>query len=157
MLSYRRAGAGRPRWATGALILMLAAAAAGVYTWQSLRGSCDVAAVDHASALLLKQLDRFDHAYQFTTSASPASLVRPVAELQQLHMDTRQVTVPACLETAKQELAGYMGAVIRAFLAYGAQEPDDSIRALLEQSDVHYGNFLTELEAVDRCAPFCLR
>lgn len=142
--------------AASALFVLFLVATAGSFTWYSLQRSCEVDAVKEASTILVRQRDRFDHTYQFATSASQNSVVRPVAELQQILMDTQEVPVPACLRTGKNELVNYMGAVIRAFLAFGAQEADATIRGLLDQSDAHYDNFSTELEAVHECAPFCI-
>ena len=71
-------------------------------------------------------------------------------------MDTQEVGVPACMQTAKTELINYMDAVIRAFHAFGALEADETIRGLKNQSEKHYDNFITELEAVNECAPFCI-
>ena len=132
------------------------AAAIGVYAWYALARPCDVSAVEKASALLIRQRDRYDHSYQFATSASADAIVRPVAELQQILMDTQEVVVPVCMQTAKDELIEYMSIVIRAFVAYGAQEADAAVRELIEQSEVNYDNFAVELDAVHKCAPFCL-
>lgn len=140
-----------------ALIVVLIVAAVGIYTWYYLHNTCEVNAVKDASALLVSQRNRYDHAYQFATSASRTSLVRPVLTLQQILMDTKEVVVPACMQTAKTELINYMGIVIRAFLAFGAGEADATIRDLITQSETHYDNFTTELEAVNKCAPFCIR
>lgn len=118
--------------------------------------ACDEQAVGRASAFLVRQRDSFDHSYQFATSASPDAVVRPVAELQQILMDTLAYPIPACLRTAKNELVQYMSAVIHAFLAYGAQEPPGRIQDWLEQAEGHYLNFSPELEAVNRCTPFCI-
>ena len=71
-------------------------------------------------------------------------------------MDTQQVAVPVCMRTAKNELIDYMGTVIRAFQAFGAQEDDIAVRDLINQSETHYDRFKTELDAVRECAPFCL-
>lgn len=57
------------------------------------------------------------------------------------------------MQTAKDELTSYMETVIRAFLAFIAQEPDAMVRNLIDQSEVHYNNFAAKLEAVNRCAP----
>lgn len=138
------------------IIVLLLVAAVGASTWYSLQSSCEVDAVREASALLVRQRNSYDHTYQFATSASRTSLVHPVTALQQILMDTQDVPVPACMQTAKNELIHYMGAVIRAFQAFGAQEADAVIRDLLDQSDRHYDNFSTELEAVNKCAPLCL-
>lgn len=127
-----------------------------MYLWYSLARPCDVSAVEKASALLIRQRDRYDHSYQFAASASADAIVRPVAELQQILMDTQEVVVPVCMQTAKDELIEYMGVVIRAFVAYGAQEADAAVRELIEQSEAHYDNFAVELDAVNKCAPFCL-
>jgi hypothetical protein len=113
--------------------------------------------VNQASAFLVRQRDSFDHSYQFATSATQEAIVRPVAELQQILMDTLEYSVPDCMRTGKNELIRYMGAVVRAFLAYGAQEPETTIRNWLDQSGEHYENFSMELEAVNRCAPLCIR
>jgi hypothetical protein len=142
--------------AVAAFFAVLMIAAFGVYAWHALVRPCDVGAVEKASALLVRQRDRYDHSYQFATSASADAIVRPVAELQQILMDTQDVVVPACMQTAKVELINYMGTVIRAFVAYGAQEADMAVRELIDQSETHYDNFASELEAVNKCAPFCL-
>jgi hypothetical protein len=113
-------------------------------------------AVKEASARLVRQRDSYDHTYQFATSASRDAVVRPVAELQQILMDTQDVAVPACMNLAKAELIDYMGTVIRAFQAFGAQETDAIVRDLIDASEKHYDNFTAELDAVNACTPFCI-
>jgi hypothetical protein len=71
-------------------------------------------------------------------------------------MDTQAVDVPLCMQTAKHELLDYMATVIRAFQAFGVGEQNATIRDLLGQSDRHYTNFRKELDAVNKCAPFCI-
>jgi flagellar basal body-associated protein FliL len=142
-------------WAGIGVVVTLLSAGVGVYVWFSLAQPCELSAVEKASMLLIRQRDRYYHSYQFATSASADAIVRPVAELQQILMDTQEVVVPACMQTAKDELIVYMRTVIRAFAAYGAQEADAAVRELIEQSDMHYENFAVELEAVSKCAPFC--
>jgi hypothetical protein len=138
------------------LLLILLVAATSTYAWYSIYRACEVSAVEKASVLLVRQRDRYDHTYQFATSASRDATVRPVAELQQILMDTQQVGVPVCMQTAKDELIDYMGTVIRAFDAFGAQETDSTVRELINQSETHYDNFATEVEAVKACAPLCI-
>ena len=140
-------------WPAVALILILIFAF-GAYTFQR---SCDVNEVKEASARLIRQRNSYDHSYQFATSVSPTAIVRPVAELQQILMDTQDIPVPVCMQTAKEELVNYMGIVIHAFLAFGAQEPESAVRDLIEQSNAHYNNFDREMDAVHQCAPYCFR
>lgn len=137
-------------------VLILVAVAVGVYAWYSLIRPCEANLVERASVRLIDQRDRYDHTYQFATSASPDAVIRPVAELQQILMDTQDVAVPACMQAAKTELVHYMGTVIHAFLAYGAQEPETTVRDLILESETYYDNFNTELEAVKECAPLCI-
>ena len=146
---------GRRVWTSfGALVLL--AAAVGLYGLFFVRAACEVPAVERASFLLVHQMERFDHSYQFATSAAPDKIVRPLAELQQIMMDTQTVEVPGCLRTAKEDLVGYMGTVVQAFLAYQAQEAD-LVRDLMGQSDTHYEDFHLEMEKVMECAPWCFR
>ena len=140
-----------------ALIVLLLVTGAGAYTWFNLQRSCEVQAVEEASALLVVQTKRYDDVYQVATNAFQTSIDPPVLTLQQIFMDTQEVVVPACLQTAKKELINYMGTVIRALRAYAAQETEATIRDLVTQSNRHYGNFFTELDAVKECAPLCLR
>lgn len=137
-------------------VLVLLAAAVGLYAFFFVRASCDLEAVERASFLLLHQMERFDHSYQFATSAAPDKIVRPLAELQQIMMDTQTVEVPGCLRAAKMDLVAYMGTVVRAFLAYQAQEAD-LVRDLVGQSDTHYEEFHVEMGQVMECAPWCFR
>ena len=138
----------------GALVLL--AAATGLYALFFVRGACEIQAVERASFLLVHQMERFDHSYQFATSAAPDKIVRPLAELQQILMDTQTVEVPGCLQAAKADLVAYMGTVVRAFLAYQAQEAE-LVRDLVGQSDTHYEEFHVEMDQVKECAPWCFR
>lgn len=139
----------------GILMILLIVAAVSTYTWYHLYSPCGVKAVEEASSLLLIQMKRYDKEYQFAATAPSTSIVHPVTVLQQIFMDTQEVVVPACMQTAKSELVNYMGTVIRAFLAFGAQEAKSTIRDLVNQSQTHYDNFYTELEVLNKCAPFC--
>jgi len=138
------------------LIVMFIVAAVGTYTWYHLRSSCEVNAVQDASTLLVSQAKRYDDIYQVATSASQDSVVLPVTMLQQILMDTQEVDVPDCMQTVKNELIEYMRTVIRALLAFGAREPDATVRDLITKSDEHYENFFVELEVVTKCAPLCI-
>ena len=138
-------------------LALLIAAAAGVFVWYAVVRPCESEAVAEASALLLSQLRRYDDVYQVATAATPASSVIPASVLQQILMDTDQVDVPACLQTAKAELVNYMGVVIQAFQAYGSQESDTVVRDLISESETHLVIFRTELKEIEACAPYCWR
>jgi hypothetical protein len=125
------------RVAASVLILFIIVAALGAYTRYALILSCDVGAVNQASAFLVRQRDSFDHSYQFATSATQEAIVRPVAELQQILMDTLEYSVPDCMRTGKNELIRYMGAVVRAFLAYEAGAAPAGRVRLRAVHDVH--------------------
>jgi hypothetical protein len=86
-----------------------------------------------------------------------SGLGAPLYKLQQIFVDTQAVAVPVCMQTAKNELLNYMRTVFRAFRAFGAGEEDVTIRDLVNESNIYYGNFNAELEAVTKCAPFCIR
>jgi hypothetical protein len=116
-----------------------------------------VDAVKEASTYLATQLKSYDDLAQVATTASRTTLDYPVNGLKQIFLDTQELDVPVCMRSARQELTTYMGIVIQAFLAYRDGEPDTTIRDLLVQSNTHYENFHTELEAVNKCAPFCIR
>lgn len=151
-----RTRSNRRLWLVGAVVVLLVLVSAGGYTSYYVQSSCEVRAVERASTRLLQQLDSFDHSYQFAVTASRRAIVRPVEELQQIFMDTQQVKSPACMQTAKGELLDYMETVIRAFVAYGANQPDSAVRSLIDVSDTHYDNFRRELRAVGECAPLCI-
>ena len=142
-------------WPATIVLVFLIATVVGTYAWFSLMNRCEVNAVEDASALLLSQMKRYDKEYQFTATVPYTSLMHPLRVLQQIHVDTEEVVVPACLQTAKNELVSYMRAVIRAFRAYEAQEANGTIRDLIDESEAHYDNFTAELEAVKECAPYC--
>jgi hypothetical protein len=144
-------------WVAGVLVVLLTVLAVGVYTWYVLPVSCEVGAVEEASTILISLVKRYDDVYQSATAATQTSVVVPVVVMQQLLMDTQQVAVPACMQTAKTELLNYMRTVIRAFRAYSAQETNIVVRGLIDQSETHYANFSTELKAVKKCAPYCIR
>lgn len=143
-------------WLTSALIVVFLVAAAGMYAWFFVYNPCEVEAVQDASAFLAGQLNTYDQVYQVATTASRTAPDHPVNTLKQIFMDTQQVPVPACMRTAKHELMNYMGTVISAFQAYRAGEADAAVVSLIRESDAQYENFHAELEAVNKCAPYCL-
>lgn len=140
----------------GIIVGLLLAAAVGAYAWFFLIHPCELNVVEEASEILFSQLDRYEDVYQVAINASPSSVVLPVSVLQQILMDTQQVTVPFCMQTAKAELLNYMRVIIRAFDAYAAREPAETVRGLVDKAVTHLHNFDTELEAVKACAPYCI-
>jgi len=138
------------------LVSLLLVAAVRAYAWFFVFHPCELNVVEEASVLLFSQLNRYEDVYQVAISASPRSVVLPVSVLQQILMDTQQVAVPSCMQSAKGELLNYMRTIIRAFDAYAAQEPDATVRGLVDAAVTHLHNFDTELEAVQECAPYCL-
>ena len=127
----------------------------GIYIWYFWMNPCDVNRVEKASTTLISQLNWYDSAYQFAATASQSALTRPVQVLQEIAMDTEQLTVPACMQTAKNELVTYMSTVVRAFQAYMRAETNATVRGILDESTIHFNNFTMELEAVKECAPYC--
>lgn len=138
------------------LIVLLILVTAGAYASYAIPRSCEVEAVQDASAILISQMKRYDEVYVPATAGSQTSLEYPLTVMQQILVDTDQVSVPTCMRTAKVELVSYMGTVIRAFDAFRAGEPDATIQGLLDDSYAHVRAFRLELEAVNACAPFCL-
>jgi len=145
----------RFRWLVSALIALFILAAVGMYTWFFVYNTCEVDAVKEASTILVTQLTTYDGVFQVAVTASRTSPDHPVNTLKQIFMDTQELAVPACMQTAKNELINYMGTVISAFQAFRAGEADATIRGFIKQSDVHYANFKAELKAVNKCAPYC--
>lgn len=143
-------------WLAGVLIVLLVAATLGTYTWYTLFKPCEVNAVRETSEFLVRQLKTYDHVYQVAVTASKTSPEHPVNLLKQIFMDTQQIVVPACMQTAKNELINYMGTVISAFQAFRAGEADATVLGLIKQSDAQYMNFHAQLKTVNKCAPFCI-
>jgi len=143
-------------WLAGGLIVLLIVAGAGTYTWYTLFKPCEVSTVKETSDFLLRQLKTYDHVYQVAVTASQTSPEHPVNLLKQIFMDTQEIIVPGCMQTAKNELINYMGTVISAFEAFRAGEADATVLSLIKQSDAQYINFHTQLKAVNKCAPFCI-
>jgi hypothetical protein len=114
-----------------------------------------MARVDQAKILLTNQLQRYDDAYHVAAATSRKPLAQPVVKLQTIQRETTGIPVPACLETAKNELILMMDAAIEGFLAFMAQESDPAISVLLDSSIAHRGTFNNELLVVDACKPFC--
>jgi hypothetical protein len=146
----------RFRSTVSALIVLLIIAGVASYLWYSLRSSCEVNAVKEASAILSIQLKTYDQVFQVAVTASRASPDHPVNTLKQILMDTQEVTVPGCMQTAKKELINYMGTVILAFQAYRTGEADATVMDLVRKSDTQFADFKAEMRAVNKCAPFCL-
>jgi len=143
-------------WFASALIVLLIFSAAALYAWIFVYNPCEVEVVKETSTMLVTQLTMYDGVFQVAVTASRTSPDHPVNTLKQIFMDTQEISVPACMQTAKNELLNYMGTVINAFQAYRAGEADATVRGWIKQSDAQYTNFQAELKAVNKCAPFCL-
>ena len=137
------------------LVMLVLVSFAATYAWYFWTHPCEVETVREASARLVTKRNTYDHAYQFATTVSRTSLEHPVNSLKLIFMDTQDMDVPVCMQRAKEELIEYMGTVIRAFDAYGAGEADPAIWDLINIAETHYDNFSAELEAVNKCAPYC--
>jgi hypothetical protein len=135
---------------------LIIVAVVGIYVWVPLFNPCEVDAVKASSAFLITQLKTYDSQYQFTTTVYRDGLNAPVYKLQQIFMNTQAVAVPVCMQTAKNELLNYMRTIIYAFQAFAAGEADTTIRALVDQFNTYYDNFRSELNTVNKCAPFCM-
>lgn len=147
---------GRFLLVAGAVLGVMVVAALGVYAWYAVYGPCTRGTVDTASTALFEQVAAFEEAYRSAAAATPVALMGPVTSMQQILWDTREVTVPGCMQEARLELVTSMESAIRAFLAVMTGESMETVEALLQDSQTHLANFTTELESVHTCAPFCL-
>ena len=139
----------------GVPMVLLIVAAVGGYTWFALYGPCTVNSVETASNTLLGQLTQFDLVYQSIPSRTPVMIIGPMTQMQQILMDTKETAIPACMQTARNELITAMETLIRALLAIMESQPETTIQDLTEKSTSHLDNFTSELEIVNKCAPFC--
>ena len=146
---------GRFRLTATIVIVLMILGGVGTYAWYYMINPCTVRDVQETSTFLSTQLKTYDAAFQFATTVYRTGLSRPVNDLQKIYMDTQEVAVPACMQTAKNELLNYMRVVIGAFQAYMAEETDATIQAHLNQSNIYYAHFKRELNAVNKCAPYC--
>lgn len=143
-------------WMVAAVVVaIMVVGAVSVYTWFGLYGPCGRGTVGRASEALFDQVKAFDEAYQSAASAAPNGLMGPVTQMQQALWDTREVSVPACMQVAQMELVTSMESAIRAVVAGMEGKSEETIQGLLEDSKTHLETFTTELEAVKKCAPFC--
>ena len=146
---------GRSRWLLSAVVVVLLVAVVGMYARYSLRRSCEVDAVKEASTILISQLSMYDRVYQVAVTASRNVPDHPVNTMKQVMMDTQEVDVPRCMQTAKTNLVNYMRTVILAFDDYRAGKADKAVLDLIKQSDVQYADFRAELRTINECAPYC--
>jgi hypothetical protein len=135
---------------------ILVVAAVSVYSWYAVYGPCSRRVVKSTSIALIDQANAFEAAYQSASSATPIGLIGAVTHMEQTLWDTREVAVPACMQGARNELTISMESAIRAYLGIMTQEREEKMKKLMADSESHLENFVSELETVNRCAPFCL-
>ena len=140
----------------GSSIVILAFAGMGAFMWYFCNDPCEEAAVGQASTILISQMRQFDGVYASAANGTRTSIEYPVTVMQQILVDTQDVEVPACMQTAKDELIDYMGDAIRAFKAFQAEEPNGTIQGFLNSSYAHVRTFRIELNAVKECMPYCM-
>ena len=152
-LAVRR---GRILITIAAVLGIMVVGALGVYAWYAVYGPCTRGAVDTASTALFEKVAAFESVYQAAASATPVGLMGPVTQMQQILWDTRELTMPVCMQVARSELITAMESAIRAFLAIMTGESRETVEGLLQDSTTHLDNFAAELESVNQCAPFCI-
>ena len=140
----------------GVLIVLFAFAAAGVTSWYFFSNPCEADSVEQAATLLITQMRQYDNVYASAANGTRTSVEYPVTVMQQILVDTKDVDVPVCMQTAKSELLDYMGDAIRAFRAFQAEEPNGTIQNFLNSSYGHVRAFRVELDAVKECMPYCM-
>jgi len=144
------------RWFAGVFFVLMIVVPTGIYGWRYLLNPCEIANVENGITKLTTQMKVYDHLYQVATTASPSTLERPVLEMQQVQMDTQELEVPVCLRKAKNVLINYMYTVIGALRAWQAGASDSTVLGMITQSDAYYINFKTEIDQINKCAPYCL-
>jgi hypothetical protein len=153
-LASRKKAKGFP-WVISLIILLCVAATAGGFGWYYFDGPCGVSKVKEGTTALVDQRNIYGGAYQVAASTSLISLSGPVGELQKIQRDTEKIVVPACMESAKNELILAMDKAADAFRAFMAEKLDKEVSRHVKLSTTHLRKFTAELEAVNKCAPFC--
>ena len=153
-LESRKKAKGFP-WVISLIILLCVAGTAGGFGWYYFDGPCGVSKVKEGTTALVDQRNIYGGAYQVAAGTSLISLSGPVGELQKIQRDTEKIVVPACMESTKNELILAMDKSADAFRAFMAEELDEEVSRHVQLSTTHLRKFTAELEAVNKCAPFC--
>lgn len=88
---------------------------------------------------------RFDDAYNLANNTSRMSLSPVIGDLQEIRRDAQDLDVPRCALDTKTNLVNYMDAIIDAFLAFLAQEPDSVVSGRFSTASNYYGKYLKAL------------
>jgi hypothetical protein len=135
-------------------VLLCILVVGGGIGWHYFYGPCGLSRVKQGGLALADQFDAYHDAYNIAESTARIALAGPVLQLQQVERSTALVAVPPCMERAKEELVQANDATVQAFLAFMSQN-DFEVDAYLSQSDSHLAEFQTQLEAIEKCKPFC--
>lgn len=132
--------------------ILLAAAA---IAWYWFYGPCGITRVDQAIEALSSNNDDFWKTTQLASSTSRIALSGPVQHLQEINQQTEDLSVPTCLEEAKQSYSRSQQETIEGFLAFMAEESDALVESKLHNATTYLGTYQLQIETVMKCAPFC--
>jgi len=141
-------------WIAIPLVMLIVTTIALGY-WYYFLGPCGVDRVEKS----LDRIDRINNKWlssiELASSTSRIALAVPVSYLQAIRQELYDLVVPVCLDKAKDHLGYSMKFGIDGFLAFMADESDQTIKSQLDLMKDYTGLASTEIERIRSCAPFC--
>lgn len=87
---------------------------------------CSPDNIDETLDPITAQAEEFDDAVQIAESSSRMTLAGPLADLQEIRRETRDVEVAECAQPALDALLAYMDAEIELLLAFATNDETDA-------------------------------
>jgi hypothetical protein len=143
----------------GAIIVI--GGALGGYFWNKSRqeyihkGPCGIDLVNAANSEMSDIFVRWTDADNLAKSTPRVGLAAQIQTLQQIKRDSQKITVPTCLQNARDELGQGMDNAINAYIAFMGQEDDAVVNQNFTFATNNLKNYSTEIDRVMACAPDC--
>lgn len=131
------------------------ATAMSVSAKATLEAFCGVDQVNRAIEEMEKIHDRYADDFDLANNTGRISLSPVVSKMQEKYQDVRDLSVPACLNDARDYLSSSMKQNTEGFLSFMAQDADSVVTSYFKKGSNLLDRYIDEKQKVLKCAPDC--
>lgn len=127
----------------------------GGFAWYYYYGPCGMLRVQDSTQLLLNIQKRWDSSLILATTSNRLVLTEPLVKLDEIRQELIGISVPVCMQGAKENLQNSMRATIEAYISFLQYVSENDIRQKFNIAAKEMGEYVRKMQEVHNCAPFC--
>ena len=129
--------------------------AASGFAWYYFYGPCGRIAVQQASDEIAAISGDWEDAVSLADSTPRMSLAPQIERLQNIQDDLQSMSVPACMEDARDQVDEGMAGIVLAYTMFLGQADDSEVSSEMMSGFSRLFDGQSQVEEIRECAPFC--